>query len=105
MRPVRVYRADNAADAHMMRDYLERSGVPVELRGVALSSLAGVIPVRDSQPTLWVRSEDAARARALVEQHLNAPVEDGPPWTCRGCGETVDAHFLRCWNCERPRIV
>ncbi len=104
MRPVRIYRAHGLPDAHMMRDYLERAGLDVELRGVALSGLAGLIPLRDSQPTLWVRPEDEPRARSLLAQHHAALEAAGPEWTCRSCGETVDGHFQRCWNCSKLRI-
>lgn len=89
----------------MLRDYLSQHGLVVELRGAALSTLAGLIPVADSLPTLWVSGKDAPRAKELVAAYESAGLGDEPPWVCRGCGEEVDAHFQRCWNCERPQII
>jgi hypothetical protein len=29
--------------------------------------------------------------------------DDGPSWTCAGCGEQNPANFEECWKCQRNR--
>ena len=63
-RKVCVYRAAGPTDGHLIRDLLVADGIPVEMRGEQLTSLAGGIPLPDAWPTLWVVPHNVARRRA-----------------------------------------
>jgi hypothetical protein len=58
-----------------------------------------------SAPGVFVDEADFARAAELMEKFFDRERE--PPvagtWNCAACGETVDAQFDICWNCEAPR--
>lgn len=97
---VRVYRALDLADAQLVHDLLQQDGIPVELRGTHLNGLAGMIPIADAMPTLWVVPHNADRARALIAA-IERP-STATPWTC-ACGEDNDANFGSCWSCGRDR--
>lgn len=97
---VRVYRAQDLADAQFVHDLLKQDGIPVEQRGTNLSGLAGGIPIADAMPTLWVAPHNVDRAEQLIAA-METPSAAGP-WTCR-CGEDNDASFGSCWSCGRDR--
>lgn len=68
------------------------------MRNEFLGGAAGELPPHECWPELWViEAADWARARALVDAEL-APA-DATPWTCPGCGETIEGQFAQCWHC------
>lgn len=81
-----------------MRHWLERNGVPAQVRDARLG-LAGEIPVADASPTLWVADELAEKATDLVRA-FEQPTLVHPPWTCPNCGEPNEPTFGECWNCQ-----
>jgi hypothetical protein len=96
-----VYRGTGLVDAWLARDWLEASGVPVQVRG-DLTALRGQIPVAESWPTLWVardREEDAKRALG----RMTGPRLVRDAWTCSSCGEQGDPDLDGCWRCDAPR--
>jgi len=98
---IRLYSAADPLQAHVLRGALEAVGIPAEVRQDALFSTRGETPVTfDTLPEVWVAESDLELARQVVEELERAPAESaGTPWTCRRCGETVEAPFDRCWNC------
>lgn len=51
---------------------------------------------------LLVRRPDADEARrilSIVDHHLD---DDGSPWTCSRCGQTVYETWRVCWSCSAP---
>ena len=99
-RKVCVYRAAGPTDGHLIRDLLVADGIPVEMRGEQLTSLAGGIPLPDAWPTLWVVPHNVARAQELISA-AEAGATDAP-WRC-ACGEDNDGNFGSCWSCGRDR--
>lgn len=94
----RVYVAADPLDAGFVRGLLESSGIETLIKGDMLWGGRGELPVTDdTAPTLWVSSNDYARARALIEE-IQRPVEH-PQWKCPGCGEVNDGTFHQCWQC------
>lgn len=98
-----VYRSTGLADSHITRDLLVGGGIPTEIRGENLVSLAGGIPTPDTFPTLWVVAHNAPRALALIEAARHQAAM--PAWVC-SCGEPNDGPFGSCWSCgaDRPDL-
>ena len=99
----RVHSTPDAAVAHLVRDALARHGIAAVVRGEQRGALAGETAWTDTWAEVWI-GDDADRdaARALVAEVVAGP-QDGAPWTCTGCGETVDGSFGACWNCGTDR--
>jgi hypothetical protein len=94
----RVYQATGPTDAYLVRDWLERNGIRVFVRGEGLMSLRGELPI--SWPSLWVEPADEGVANeALAAFH--APTLVHPDWKCDGCGEQNAPTFGSCWSCGR----
>lgn len=97
----RVYIAENAFDACLVRDRLLDAGIEAAVHGEMLVGAIGELPP-DSRPAVWI-ADDALydRAREVVEQF-----ERGEPagrrWRCRRCGEENEGTFALCWNCTQP---
>jgi hypothetical protein len=98
--PVEVYAARNLAEAFFVRDPLAEAGVEATVVGEPLGMVAGKVPPLGVMPRLWVRAEDAERARLLVEQHRErrAAEGSGAPF-CYHCGEAVEPNVSPCPKC------
>jgi hypothetical protein len=65
----KVLTANHPTEAHLAAGFLESHGITAEVRGAALFSARGEVPVTpDTLPSVWVASDaDAARARQLLD--------------------------------------
>lgn len=93
---------DNSVDAHRLRNELENAGIDARVANENSNASLGISFVGQLS-AFWVEvlifKSDAERALVVKQQfHMNDDA-DIPEWTCR-CGETVDAGFSACWNCE-----
>ena len=103
-----VYSAPDVIVAHLFQAFLDERGIPAEVTGEDLTSLAWELPIAESRPVVFVVDDgDYERARELVAEFEGggppAVTEDGP-WTCVRCGESLSAQFTACWKCgcDRP---
>lgn len=96
----RVYSAENAFDAQLIRDHLQEHGIPATVHGNMLTGAIGELPM-DTRPSVWIDDADLyARARDLVTR-FERTAPSGETWTCRQCGETNEPAFEICWSCGR----
>ncbi|MCB9687846.1 MAG: DUF2007 domain-containing protein [Alphaproteobacteria bacterium] len=96
-----VFRGTGLVDAYLARDWLEASGLTVQVRG-DLTTIRGEIPIAESWPTVWVsKREEAAANEAL--RLMRGPRLVRGPWTCPACGEEGDPDLDACWQCDTPR--
>ncbi|MFK7927526.1 MAG: DUF2007 domain-containing protein [Myxococcota bacterium] len=102
---VRVFKATGPTDAYLIRDWLQRNQVPVQVRGEGLMSLRGDIPIGEAWPSVWVPASEQERAEELVSA-LEGPTLVHPAWKCPGCAEPNEANFGSCWSCgtDRPGL-
>jgi len=101
----RVFTARNPLEAHVVVGMLEASGIPAEVRGDALWSARGELPVTaDTLPTVWVLDDDRlSEARGVVQDYVTRPpAAPGRPWRCRVCNEEIEPQFSHCWKCNAP---
>lgn len=94
----RVYNAENAFDAQLVRDHLEERGIPAVVHGNMLTGAIGELPM-DTRPTVWIEDPDLyQRARDLIAQYEQTSA-GGATWSCPHCGETNEPTFEICWYC------
>lgn len=77
-----VYAAANSADAYLVKNLLEHSGIRATIRGEHLQGGLGGLPVTDLIQ-VCVADADAAEARSVVREWQETPLpadeEDAPP--------------------------
>ncbi len=62
------------------------------------------ISLGNQLPELWViNDKDLARAREIIKQVDQPAQTNQPNWTCKKCGEELDAQFNECWQCGQLR--
>ncbi|BCR06022.1 hypothetical protein DESUT3_30910 [Desulfuromonas versatilis] len=100
MRKLRTFSFNEGPLAGLLKGLLEGGGVRCVIRNERLFTAIGEIPFTECYPELWVLDdEDFELARRILAPWDEPPPVDPPPWVCAGCGETVDGHLQRCWNC------
>lgn len=101
---VRIYRAANSTEAHVIRGLLEQQGIQVHLFGEELSSGIGELPADVIEVEIHVPKGYRQLARQLIEEYEIRPSaagEAGGEWKCQVCSEDNPATFGVCWNCQR----
>jgi hypothetical protein len=94
----RVYGSDDRMLVGHLHEMLEAHGIASMVRNDYLGGGAGELPPNECWPELWVvETADWERAKALVETQLGPIMTT--PWTCPGCGETIEGQFAQCWHC------
>ncbi len=95
----RVYTANHLPDAHLLRDLLQRAGIPAYVFNENAASVIGLVPVSSSQPQVWI-------AQPHQEQHAITIIRDyqtrratTETWGCKNCSETNPGEFDCCWQC------
>ncbi|WP_136796714.1 MULTISPECIES: putative signal transducing protein [Desulfosediminicola] len=104
----KVYTAANPAEAHIVRGILESHNIIAEVRGEALFSVRGELPmVGDTFPTVWIlQDSDHQQAINVVTEYDSKMKEEGTIgeyWVCSSCGEQLEQQFTACWQCGTPR--
>lgn len=95
---IRIYRGEGPTDPYLLRDWLERNGVPAEVRGDTLMTLRGDIPISEAWPTVWVAPQHVDRSKALISEFFG-PALVHPAWKCPACNEENAPTFGSCWSC------
>ena len=98
----KVFVAKHPTEAHMIAGMLATHGIHAEVRGEALFSVRGEVPVAGSTlPSVWVLDDGQVQQALDLLRDSPAFTEDGP-WICAQCGESVEPQFTQCWNCGAP---
>ncbi|MEX1080393.1 MAG: DUF2007 domain-containing protein [Halofilum sp. (in: g-proteobacteria)] len=98
----RVYTAENAFDAQLVRDRLDEAGIAASVHGQMLTGAVGELPT-DARPSVWIEDESHYdHARELIEQFEQAD-PNALPWTCPHCREENGPAFETCWHCGAPQ--
>lgn len=100
-----VYTAKLAADAYLIKGFLESAGIEAVVRGEYLVGGQGELPA--GLCSVWI-TDDAQYAYAdrLVADFLsgNAAREARHnAWRCPKCGEQLEGQFTQCWQCGAAR--
>lgn len=104
MKKLHTFNILEKPQAGLLKERLEQEGIACLLRNVELSSALGEIPFLECLPELWVIDDEMyPRARMLLKGWSDMGAQAGEPWTCPGCGETLEGQFDACWNCGRRK--
>lgn len=97
----RVFSSPDRAQLGLLRNILEKAGIPCVERNQQMAQTISVAPF---QAELWVEQEsDYAEASALLKAWVNPTPAPGAGWSCSRCGELLDGQFEKCWKCGTPR--
>ncbi len=100
-----LHTARHAAEAHLIRGYLESHGVHTIVRGEFLTGGIGELPA-DICKVWVVKDDEHEHADALVRQFLQgdaARTYAHQHWCCAQCSEQLEGQFTECWNCGAAR--
>lgn len=102
-------------ELHFVEGLLDQEEIEYVVQGEALEAAwSNVALSQTAVPGIWVKPEDVARAKAIVEDYLKREqkyvgqdaIDETPrkTWKCAKCGEEVEEQFDQCWNCgaEKP---
>jgi Putative prokaryotic signal transducing protein len=96
----RVFSTFDPVLSGLIRSVLEAAGIPCLLRNQYLTGALGELPATECWPQVWVLDDDdAPRALRLIGEALPSAAVEGEPWTCPGCGESLEPQFRQCWQC------
>jgi len=96
----KVYTHENRFIVSNAKNIVEASGIQVVLRNEFSAGASGDLSPFDTWVELWVLNDEdyELAVNVLAEAFENA---DAPTWVCAACGETNEASFELCWNCQR----
>ncbi len=106
---VQVYQANQPILAQFLCNLLADEGIEARALGGPLNSVDPPVNIQSGE--VWVRRRDASAAQQLLttweKARAHPPTDEPivPEWICPVCGESVEADFEVCWNCETPRAT
>src|SRR5579864_6821393 len=77
--PVEVYAAKDMIEAQFVSNLLGSDGVEATIVGEALGTAAGDLPLFTATPRIWVRPQDAQRARHVVQEYQKRLIDRATP--------------------------
>lgn len=100
-----LHTARHAAEAYLIRGYLESQGIAALVRGELLVGGIGELPADLCK--VWVINDaDFAHADQLLREFLRGDAARRHAcdhWRCAHCGEQLEGQFTECWNCGSAR--
>ena len=99
---IRVYIAENLADAYLVCNRIQQSGITVHVLNEFADGAVGELPFTHTYPEIWVENErDRRIAREIIDQcEADAMIE--AECICTHCSESNPANFEICWSCSQP---
>ena len=97
---IRVYIAENLADAHLVCNRIRESGITAHIFNEFADGAVGELPFTHTYPEVWVENErDQRNAREIIEQcEAQSLIEEETE--CSVCSQPNPANFEICWNCS-----
>ena len=93
-----IYTHENPLMVGNARNILEAARIEVFLKNEYVQSGIGETSPIDTWQELWLVDEkDYERAETLLKETLKQ--DQGPAWSCSGCGERNEGSFEFCWKC------
>jgi hypothetical protein len=97
-----VFTSPDSSRVGLYCTILKEAGFNVFIRNESVSGAEAVIPI--FYPSLSIMDDERyEEAKAMIAEHLNAPVSQAVDWTCPQCHELVPGTFDSCWKCETIR--
>lgn len=99
---VKVFEAEHALEANIIKGLLESSGLTVQLKGESLQGALGEIPFTDTQVSVWVYDIKLPHAQEILLEYQESKT-NGPKWRCQHCQQLNPANFDVCWSCMKEQ--
>ena len=96
----RVYSSEILANAWNIKNVLEQNDIEAVIKNENLFSVSGEVPFIECMPEVWVKPLYFERAKQIIAELGDMSEEDGPDWTCAGCGESNLSNYSICWSCN-----
>ena len=100
---IRFLASKRPGDIQHLKAVFEEEGIACEIRNEVVSAIAGLVPLSETTPELWIEEEEVEKARAIsVTLARTSPDLTRGNWTCVNCGEVNEPQFDACWQCSAP---
>ena len=98
---VKIYKAANLSEAHILEGLLQSKCIEVKFLGESLSVGAGELPMEVLQIDMYVKLRNQKNAKAvIVEYEKNIKKEYIKSWICGKCKKINPGNFEICWKCN-----
>lgn len=97
----KIFSSLTSVEIHNLKNVLEARGIECEIRGESLRTGLGELPVNECWTELWIVDDSRIDEAKRILSGADHPT--GAPWNCPQCGESVEAQFGQCWNCQAER--
>ena len=102
---IRVYIAENLADAHLVYNRIQVEGISAHVFNEHTHGAVGELPFTHTWPEVWIENDDdESRALEIIEATRKASVEEGEI-ACPKCDQINPINFEICWNCSEELVT
>ena len=98
----KVFTHENRLIVFHIKNLLEEAGINCQIKNEYASGGVGDLSPFETWPEVWVSDEDAEQAKSIIKMNTEAATGESA-WNCAHCGETNDANYRICWNCQHVR--
>ena len=100
---IKVYKAANSNEAHLIKGLLTNSSLNVKLLGENLSVAMGGLPLEVIQVDILVHKDDYEQAKAILQNYEKKikSIDNRKKWICTHCSNYNPSSFEICWNCTK----
>ncbi|ATC95839.1 putative signal transducing protein [Pseudoalteromonas tunicata] len=95
---IRIYQAENALEAYLIKGLLHINSIDVRFHGEALAGALGEIPQDQTYISILVLQIKQRQAEKILLEYQTQR-QSTHEWFCRHCGEKNGAGFELCWSC------
>ena len=98
---VKIYKAANLSEAHMLEGLFKSKCIEAKFLGESLSVGAGELPMEVLQIDIYVKLRNQEKAKAvIIEYEKNIKKENIKSWLCDKCKNINPGNFEICWKCS-----
>ncbi len=97
---IRVYIAENLADAHLVSDLIRGFGIDTRVFNEFSNGAVGELPFTHTWPEVWIVDDrDETQALEIIANRAVRATRSGEV-SCSNCEQLNPANFDICWNCS-----
>ena len=102
---IRVYIAENLADAHLVCNRIRANGIAAHVFNEFSNGAVGELPFTHTWPEVWVENDqDEDNALTIVKECQLVDFVDSE-FACPACGQLNPVNFEICWSCSTQLVA
>lgn len=102
---IRVYIAENLADAHLVCNRIRESGISAHVFNEFSNGAVGELPFTHTWPEVWVENDcDESKAFAIIENCQSTEIDESE-MMCPECSQMNPTNFEICWSCSAQLVA